>query len=73
MEEERAYASAVAAARTLLGTDIAAEVPLMSAGLDSIGATEFTRVLGESVGVALPSTLLFDHPTIESVAHFVQS
>ena len=67
-EEERAYAAAAATARTLLGTEVMAEVPLMSAGLDSIAATEFTRILGEAVGVALPSTLLFDYPTIRSIS-----
>lgn len=58
---------------TLLGTTVAANVPLMSAGMDSITAIEFTRMLSDAVGDDLPSTLIFDHPTINSIAGFVTS
>lgn len=64
---------AAAVLHTLLGTEVAAEVPLMSAGLDSMAAIEFTRILGDAVGVELPSTLLFDHPTINSISRFVSA
>lgn len=57
----------------LLGTEIALDVPLMSVGLDSISATEFTRLLGERLGISIPATLLFDHPTIASITDFVGS
>lgn len=73
MEEKRAYDAAVETAKTLLGTEVSAEVPLMSAGMDSIAATEFTRILSDAVGMGLPSTLLFDHPTIKGISHFVNS
>lgn len=65
-----------AASRTLedlLGTKVAADVPLMSVGLDSISATEFTRLLSEKIGRELPATLLFDHPSIGSIASFLGS
>ena len=49
---------------SLLGTAISNDSPLMSAGLDSIGATELARKLGDRLRVVLPSTLLFDHPSV---------
>ena len=54
-----------------LGTLIAAETPLMVAGLDSIAATELSRMVGERIEMELPSTLLFDHPTASSMARFI--
>jgi len=56
-----------------LGTPILDDAPLMAAGLDSISATELTRVLAERVGLELPSTLLFDHPSVGAVASFIAS
>ena len=53
---------------TLLGTAISIESPLMSAGLDSIGGTELARELGDRLGVSLPSTLLFDHPSVNTIS-----
>ena len=40
----------------------------MEAGLDSLAATEFTRVLSEQMGQALSSTLLFDRPTVGAIS-----
>ena len=42
----------------------------MSAGLDSIVATELANVLAGRLGTELPQTVLFDHPTIGAVASF---
>jgi len=36
------------------GTVVAADTPLMSAGLDSIAATELANVLAERLGTELP-------------------
>ena len=52
------------------GTTVAADTPLMSAGLDSIGATELANVLTQRLGTELPQTVLFDHPTIGALASF---
>ena len=43
----------------------------MAAGLDSVAATEFATTLTERFDTEFPQTLLFDHPTIESVAEFI--
>ena len=52
----------------LVGTTLAGDLPLMSAGLDSVGATELARKLSDQLGIDLPSTLLFDHPSVNAVA-----
>ena len=47
-----------------------ADMPLMDSGIDSLGAVElrnqFHSVLGSSI--ALPSTVVFDHPTARSLS-----
>lgn len=53
------------------GTSLAADTPLMSAGLDSIAATALATTLAQRVDAELPQTLLFDHPTTGVVASFV--
>jgi hypothetical protein len=52
------------------GGSVDADAPLMEAGVDSLGAVELRnqlqRVAGE--GVALPTTVVFDHPTARQLA-----
>ena len=55
----------------ILGTTVATDAPLMSVGLDSISATEFTNALAERFDTELPQTLMFDHPTIDAMAGFI--
>lgn len=55
-----------------LGQPVATTTPIVSAGLDSIGATELTHFLSERFGIQLPATLLFDHPTVEALTTVIQ-
>ena len=63
------------AARTAGGA-VDADAPLLEAGLDSLGAVELRNQLQQALGEgapALPSTLVFDHPTARALVHFVTS
>jgi len=55
----------------VLGADIPSDEPLMAAGLDSLGAVELHNALQESMGVELPSTLMFDYPSVDAIADFL--
>ena len=55
----------------VFGTEVAADTPLMAAGIDSLGATEIQQALGESLSAELPATILFDHPSINGIASLI--
>ena len=58
----------VGIATGLTGSSISPDAPLMSAGLDSIGAMELSTRLNGRLETELPTTLLFDHPSLRSIA-----
>lgn len=62
-----------AVARSVLGRDVPANEPLMAAGLDSLSSVEFRNTLEAKLGLQLPSTLIFDYPTIAAIAQLVAS
>ena len=59
--------------RAMVGHSIHPEEPLMSAGLDSRGAMELRRALGESLGLDLPVTLLYDYQSILAIVTYINS
>ena len=56
------------------GKQIDADVPLMSAGIDSLGAVELRNQLQGAAGdsASLPSTVVFDHPTARQLVVVLQ-
>ena len=68
------YVATVAAAvAELLGAPVDEHAPLLSAGLDSLGAVELRNALERASGLELPVTLLFDHPTIADLGGHLDS
>ena len=53
--------------------DLDFDDPLMALGVDSISAVEFKENLQFEFGKELPSTLIYDYPNINSIAHLVVS
>jgi acyl carrier protein len=47
------------------------EIPLMDAGIDSLMAVELRQSLAHSFHLALPSTVLFDFPTITEIVSYI--
>ena len=59
------------AVRSILGADVCDSEPLMAAGLDSLGAVELQSSLERLLGLQLPSTLVFDYPTVAALTEFL--
>lgn len=55
----------------VLGSAVGADEALMAAGLDSLGSVELKNGLERRVGLELPSTLVFDYPTVNGLAGFL--
>lgn len=59
------------AVKAVLGHEVGADDALMAAGLDSLGSVELKNALERRAGVELPSTLVFDYPTINALAGYL--
>ena len=60
----------------VLGSSPGLDMPLMAAGLTSLGAVQLMdrcQELSEGIGISLPPTLVFDYPTIRAVAGFMDA
>ncbi|BDA51457.1 probable inactive phenolphthiocerol synthesis polyketide s at N-terminal half [Coccomyxa sp. Obi] len=66
-------AQVLAAVKTVMGADVSVEASLMSAGLDSLGAVELRKELASVTGLDLPTTLVFDYPSAESITDLIVS
>ena len=54
-----------------LGTEVPTNAPLMSVGLDSIAAVEFTNAVSVETGITFSAIMLFDHPTLDSITSYL--
>ena len=70
-DELRAEITAVV--QEIVGSVVSPSQPLMAAGLDSLSSVELTNALQRKLGMQLPSTLVFDYPTVDAIADFVST
>ena len=61
-----------AAVAQLVGSEVDPDEPLMAAGLDSLAAMELHNMMSSSLGVDLPSTLVFDYPSMSAMAGYIE-
>lgn len=73
LSEATIAAKVQAALQGILGDGISPDDPLMSAGLDSLGSVELANVLARQFSLQLPGTLIFDYPTVNAIAAYLQS
>lgn len=73
MPVDSVQAAVADAACTILGAEVGPLQPLMEAGLDSLSAIELRNALAIKFGVELPSTVVFDYPTIAALAQHLAS
>lgn len=52
-------------------TELAAECKLEDLGIGSLSAVELSNRLSADIGLQLPTTLLFDHPTVGALVQYV--
>jgi len=55
----------------VVGDTVGHDQPLMEAGIDSLGATELQQKLADVLNMELPSTLVFDYPTVDAMVDFL--
>ncbi|MEV4896898.1 acyl carrier protein, partial [Nonomuraea sp. NPDC055795] len=48
--------------------DLADDMPFANLGLDSVGAEQLAAELERMLGAPIPTSLIFDHPTISDLA-----
>ncbi len=52
--------------------EILLDLPLMDAGIDSLGAVAVRNSIGTAFAhLSVPSVLVFDHPTIRAIADYI--
>jgi len=69
----RQLAASLAAALYVSPESVDPARPFVELGLDSVVGVEWMRDVNRSHGLSLPVTKLYDHPTVDALARFVQA
>jgi len=71
-ERQKAVMESIRSAASGMGLELEDDTPLMEAGIDSLSAVEFrNKVSTEFREVKLPSTLMFDYPSLAALTDYV--
>jgi acyl transferase domain-containing protein/acyl carrier protein len=57
----------------VIGSKVDPAQPFTEAGVDSLAAVDLRNEVADHFGIRLPATVLFDHPTLESLAMHISS
>ena len=71
LTRETVHRQVQAAIAAVVGESLGDMQPLMAGGLDSLGAVELRNALQSQLGLELPSTLVFDYPTVTALVDFL--
>jgi acyl carrier protein len=66
-------AKVMGSVRAILGADVSVDEPFMNAGLDSLGAVELRNAVNAAVRMELPSTVVFDYPSVGAMTGYIVS
>jgi len=58
-------------AANLLEEDLHLDTPFMESGFTSAMAVQYRMILNGELAVNLPATLMFDHPNMRSIGHYI--
>ena len=64
--------SELAALLGVAESEVSATRPLMEQGVDSVSLVRLSGMLSERLGVELDPMLLYDHPTVEKLAAWLE-
>merc|ERR1712217_909054 len=74
IDPDKARAMAKSVALDAIGTaeeEVDFDSPLMDIGLDSLAAISFREALVDQFGMNLPTSLVFDYPSLNAIADFM--
>jgi acyl carrier protein len=59
--------------KEIFGANINFNQPFLEAGLDSLSAVELCDAVAAAIGIELPSTVVFDYPSVAAISDFIVS